>query len=186
MDDQLARDPDDSRAAVLHPGPRATHRGSPHHTHGAGVGMKKPTVFFSLHKATDKSQMTVSWGFLLVKILDIGFVTCLYFALGVILALIIDQPLGKFDADRVKHKHVGRLLSEIVLHMYFVGVVVYLVRNAVQTIPFPFDGMFGFRHNKLKELTSATVFTTTFVMFQRHLREKIYHVHARLAYGVHD
>lgn len=122
-------------------------------------------------------------GFLLVKLLDIGFVTCIYFATGVWLALIIDQSLGRFDEKFEEKKHIARLLGEVLLHVYFIGIMVYLVRNFAQIIPSPFDGMFGFEHARLKELSNATVFTTIFVLFQRYLRQKVYHIHSRLAYS---
>lgn len=125
----------------------------------------------------------MSTGFLFVKILDIGFVTSVYFAIGTVLALLIDQSLGEFDEKEAKKRNVFRLLGEILIHMYFIGIVVYLVRNIVQMIPSPVDGRYGYEHARLKELGNASVFTTIFVIFQRHLRGKIYHVHSRLAFA---
>lgn len=118
--------------------------------------------------------------FVLVKILDIGFVTCIYFILGTALAILIDRHLGKFDDARASQKTILRLLCELMVHIYLVGIAVYAARNLVPLLPSPYEGLVGFQHARLKELNSATVFTTVCVVFQRHLREKILHVHARL------
>ena len=85
-----------------------------------------------------------------------GTLTVIYFfafALGVSL----DRAIGKFDAAEADRKTTGRVMAECIGHIYLCGVVVYLTRNIVERVPFPLDGVAGFAHGKVKELTNAAV-----------------------------
>jgi hypothetical protein len=55
-----------------------------------------------------------------------------------------------------------------------------VVRNVIPLIPFPLDGIFGFDHMMVKELTNAIAFTITFIYFQKYYQAKIQHLLLRL------
>ena len=108
-----------------------------------------------------------------VKVLDIGFVTFIYFSLGMFFAKAFDNLYGPFKERKEKKKSFIKRFLEIVGMMWLSGIIIYIVRNTVELIPFPFDGLFGFNHLQLKELTNAGVFTFIFLYFQSHLRSKL-------------
>lgn len=108
-----------------------------------------------------------------IKIIDIGYVTAIYFVLAFFLSVSIDHAFGAFDREVAKNKSLSRLIAECILHLYMVAVIIYFARNVVDKIPFPLDGIAGFVHGKVKELTNAAVFTFVFLYFQKHLRDKM-------------
>lgn len=114
------------------------------------------------------------------KLIDIGYITCIYFFLGFACAVLYDKVLGKFDEKAHDKKSITRISLELILHIWSIGVITYFARNLVELIPFPLDGVMGFSHFKVKELTLATVFVLVLITFQDHLREKMKYLLARL------
>jgi hypothetical protein len=116
-----------------------------------------------------------------VKILDIGYIAMIYFALAFFLSTWMDRRVfGEFDAEMAARKSTWRLVAECVLHIYMVGVIAYVVRNIVELVPSPFEGVAGLEHKRVKELTNATVFVFIFLFFQHHLREKLEYINKRI------
>lgn len=111
--------------------------------------------------------------FLGVKLLDIGYVTFLYFMFGLAFAKGFDLLYGKFNKDRYKTFSKWKLFLEILLHVFAIGVVAYILRNVVELIPFPLDGVAGFRHSLLKELEGGHILTIVLILFQKNLEEKV-------------
>lgn len=127
-------------------------------------------------------EMTLQKDILLrsIKIIDIGYITIIYFMLGFYLSIWIDSKLGEFDKEKAHSKSLFRLTMECVLHIYLIGVLIYIMRNLVEKIPFPLNGIEGFNHLKVKELTNAAVFTFIFVLYQKHLRMKLEYIRERI------
>ena len=115
-----------------------------------------------------------------IKILDIGYITAIYFLLGIVLAKICDKKLGKFDEKKAGKKSISRHIIELILYLWFIGVVIYIVRNLVPLIPFPLEGVYGFKHLKVKEVTSAAVFTISFMYFQVYYQNKIKYIFSKI------
>lgn len=111
-----------------------------------------------------------------IKILDIGYITAIYFVLGIILAKLCDKKLGKFDEKKASEKSIYRHIFEMILYLWFIGVVIYIIRNLVPLIPFPLDGVYGFQHLKVKELIYATVFPISFLYFQQYYQNKLKYI----------
>jgi len=118
-----------------------------------------------------------------IKIIDIGYVTVIYFFLGFYLSIYVDHKLGEFDEAAADKKSTWRLTLECIVHIYLIGVLVYVMRNVVEKIPFPLDGYKGFVHLKVKEVTNATVFVFIFLIFQYHLRKKLDYLRKRIMGG---
>ena len=55
------------------------------------------------------------------------------------------------------------------INFWFLGIIIY-VRNIVHLIPFPMNGLYGFQHKKVKELSGDTTFAVAFVYFQKKLQ----------------
>jgi len=106
-----------------------------------------------------------------IKILDIGYITVIYIFVSLLCARITDKILGKFDPEKEKNKSKLRLTIDIIVAMWSYGVLIYIVRNLVEQIPFPLDGYDGFEHKRVKELGSASVFTFTFMLFCQYIKD---------------
>ena len=112
-----------------------------------------------------------------VKIFDIGFITAIYYSLGLLCAKLIDNTLGKFDPEEEKKKSKIRIYSEVLLYVWFNGVVIYIIKNMVELIPVPWNGITVngsvYEHKKVKELSSAAVFIMAFLYYNSHFQGKI-------------
>lgn len=115
-----------------------------------------------------------------IKILDIGFITAIYFSLGLFLAKACDDVAGEFDEEKENQKPLWKIIIELTFYFWFIGIVIYVVRNVIPLIPFPLDGIFGFDHMMVKEVTNAMAFTITFIYFQKYYQSKIQHLLLRL------
>jgi hypothetical protein len=113
-----------------------------------------------------------------IKVIDIGYIAVIYFTLAFFISGSIDKWLGKFEAKA--RKSTLRLAAEVILHIWCIGVIVYIVRNIVERIPFPLNGIRGFEHRRVKELSNAAVFTFVMLFFQKHLRHKLEYLYERV------
>ena len=108
-----------------------------------------------------------------IKVLDIGYITILYISMAVFVSKMVDKLLGEFDVQKEMHKSKLRVTVELFLAFWAYGVLIYVVRNLVQLVPFPLNGYQGFDHFRVKELSSAAVFTVSFMMFNNYLRSMV-------------
>jgi hypothetical protein len=115
-----------------------------------------------------------------IKIIDICYITFIYFVLGYVTAFAYDKVLGEFDEAATKKKSTLRLAAELILHVCTIAVLTYVIRNLVELIPFPLNGVYGFNHYRVKELTIAPMFSLVIIIFQDHLRAKMRHLFDRL------
>ncbi|NBS67520.1 hypothetical protein EBT31_01210 [bacterium] len=115
-----------------------------------------------------------------VKIIDIGYIAALHFMSAFVVSEMIDRRLGKFDRAEADKKSLPRLFAEVVLHVGLLGVLVYVLRNLVELVPYPFDGFHGFSHKRLKELSGGVALTFSLFYFQYHLKAKMDYLAKRI------
>lgn len=127
--------------------------------------------------------MAGTGGFRAVKSTYIGYVGALYLLLALPISVGINTLLfGPFDAEREARKPTLRILVELCLHIWLLGVIIYAARNVVEMIPMPFiDNAYGFERRRVKELATAPVFVYVLLKHQRHLADKMDHIHDRIA-----
>jgi hypothetical protein len=111
--------------------------------------------------------------FLGVKLLDIGLTTTYFFVIGLVCAKAFDLVYGKFKKEDYKDTSKAVLLLDILAHLFLIGIAAYVLRNIVGLIPFPLNGVAGFDHKRLKELSGGTVLAMILLFFQQNLRDKI-------------
>jgi hypothetical protein len=110
-----------------------------------------------------------------IKIIDIGYVTVIYFVTGAAISIIIDNQLGKFDPKTADKQSIFRVTIEIILHLWLLGFLNYIARNLILYIPFPLDGYKGFQHSKVKEVVTASTFSFALFFYQNHMRDKLHY-----------
>lgn len=108
-----------------------------------------------------------------IKIVDIGYISILYIIVSLICAIITDKVMGEFDEKAEAKKPMWQLTLEFILTVWLYGVLIYIVRNLIELVPFPLDNYHGFSHKKVKELSSAMVFSFTFLLFSKYLKAKL-------------
>jgi hypothetical protein len=108
-----------------------------------------------------------------IKILDIGFINVIYIFLALFMSKVVDSVLGEFDEEKEKEKPLWYRIVELCIGFWMFGVLIYIIRNVVERIPFPLNGYQGFDHLRVKELGSAGVFSLSFFMFNSFLKSKV-------------
>jgi hypothetical protein len=108
-----------------------------------------------------------------IKIIDIGYITIIYFIIGLLFAKLFDTYYGKFDAKKESKKTKLRHMLELAGIMWLCGIVIYIIRNTVELIPSPMDHIHGFEHLKVKELKNAAIFSFIFLYFQSYFKGKL-------------
>lgn len=115
-----------------------------------------------------------------IKILDIIFITILYFVAGYVVAFSLDVASLKVYGADYNEKSTFALIMEIVSQITLVTVISYMVRNMVQLIPFPLQGMYGFDHFRVHEVSSGGLLTMFTTIFFYDLQTKMYFVRNRV------
>ena len=123
--------------------------------------------------------------FLVAKLMDIGLVTVYYFIAGITLSWLVDHWMGPFDEEKTERRSIVSIVSEILLQFFLLGLLAYVMRNIVERIPFPLEGLGGFQHERLKEAHEGAVFVIVYLFFQEHLALNLKHLGLRLSGKVH-
>ena len=113
------------------------------------------------------------------KMIDIGYITTIYFILGAIVANMITKYQTEFNNKEEDKRTVIRSSLSLVLLIWINGVLIYFARNLVELIPYPFDNFFGFHHKKVKELGAATAFTFVLLYYQPNLNKMMKYLTVR-------
>jgi hypothetical protein len=92
--------------------------------------------------------------------------------------------LGQFKEDDFKDKGIAELTIGILFQLFALGVVIYALRNIVGAIPYPFEGLGGYEHARLKELDGGVVLAFVVIFFQKNLNDKIIYLKKRIT-GTH-
>ena len=108
-----------------------------------------------------------------IKILDIAYIFSFYAASGFFLIILLEKIFTKYSEEKYKKYSSAKLLIEICLQFAAIGIIVYIVKNLFELVPFPFDGIYGYEHIKVKELTNAMPLIYTILYFQESLKDKL-------------
>jgi len=116
--------------------------------------------------------------FRIIKILDIGYTTFIYFLLALIISVLLDKLYGDYDEKEEEKKSILIRTLELFSMIWINGIIIYFARNIVELIPSPFNNIYGFEHSRLKELNDAYVFDFVLLYNQENLikrMENFYH-----------
>jgi uncharacterized protein YqhQ len=114
-----------------------------------------------------------------IKILDIGYIGLIYFVLGILLARLMQNFFKKFDKKKEDKTGFFRQIIELILIIWLFSVTTYIIRNVAELIPSPFDGLYGFEHKLVKELSGASTFVFIFLYFQDYYKDKFTYLYEK-------
>jgi hypothetical protein len=107
------------------------------------------------------------------KIIDIGYITSIYFIVGAIIANTLTNLQTTFNSEEEDKKMLISCSLSLIFMVWVNGVLIYVARNLIEMIPYPFNNLFGFKHERLKEIGKATAFTFVLLYFQPNLINKM-------------
>jgi hypothetical protein len=119
------------------------------------------------------NEVPFTAAFLGVKLLDIGLTTIYFFVVGIMAAKGFDNVFGEINHEDYRQKPIWLLFLDIIVHLFVLGVVAYALRNIVQMIPYPLNGVAGYDHFRLKELEGGEVMALVLILFQKNLHAKV-------------
>jgi hypothetical protein len=108
-----------------------------------------------------------------IKIFDIAYIFSVYALSGFFFSLLLDKLFPTYKENKYKKYSKGKIIVEICLQFAAIGIIVYLVKNLFELVPFPLDGVYGYEHKKVKELDNALPLTYTILYFQNSLKDKL-------------
>ena len=100
--------------------------------------------------------------FRLIKIIDIIYISIFAVIFGFLLAYISDNIFGRFNKEKydneVKEKKEIRyeLFIRMIIVVSYTSILLYLLRNFIELIPSPFNGICGLEHVRVKEIETIT------------------------------
>jgi hypothetical protein len=108
-----------------------------------------------------------------IKVIDIIYITIAYFAVGYGLAFFLDLCSEKLYGKQYDTKTTVALVCEIISEVTALTVLAYFARNLIQAIPFPLEGVYGFQHLRVHEVSSGELLIMFSTIF-------FYDLHAKL------
>jgi len=119
-----------------------------------------------------------------IKILDIAYVTFIYGLIALFTATLLDKYIYKYvsfqNVAKEEDKNFYILLVEIFICLTFNAIAYYLLRNLLQFVPFPLEGVYGFSHMKVNEAKYGAIISVIFIWFSKHLRAKMIALQSKL------
>jgi hypothetical protein len=101
-----------------------------------------------------------------IKMLDIGLLTIIYFTLGYACSWLINKIYPNFDQNTSRIKFV--LFLEICSQLFLIGILIYILRNFIELIPFPLEGIYGYQHSRVRELYSGGIALAFGIFYAQH------------------
>jgi hypothetical protein len=128
------------------------------------------------------NKLTREARFRFIKIMDMGYMVILYFMFGVFLSMITDFIFGGYTEEEIKAKSTPQLILELIAMIWFNMILFYIARNIMEFIPSPFNGLYGYDHSRLKEITDTAILGFTYLYFQNELRSKLLELKRRISF----
>lgn len=108
-----------------------------------------------------------------IKLLDMGYSGSVYILSAIFLVALTNKIEGKYNEYEEEKKTTVRLIMNVILHIWLITILAYIVRNIFHMIPWPFEGVYGYKHMKVKEVIHSTVFVSFMVIFDKQLQGRI-------------
>jgi hypothetical protein len=122
--------------------------------------------------------------FVIAKTTDIALTSIYFFVFALASSVALNFLTEFYDAytrkDKVAKKSLLRLSFEVVANIFFIAFTFWIIRNAVERIPFPLEGYGRYAHAKLSLPTTLVLTSVTMLFFQTTLMDKVRDLNTRL------
>lgn len=107
-----------------------------------------------------------------LKMIDIVYVSIIQFGFAYFLGQCIDD-FFEWVFGNSDDKSRTKIMIEVFVQVTIIALVLYITKNIIELIPSPFDGLYGFQHNRVKEVKSGTFLAIFIAIFQVNMQSKI-------------
>lgn len=118
-----------------------------------------------------------------IRLLAIMYVAILYVIFGIYITYLLDE-YGYHDIFVNSHDDsqdsVFHMVWELGVMVGIIACIAFIGRNLIQLIPFPFDGVFGFDYESVRELTSGAILFVFMITFSASVQQKVIKLQTRL------
>ena len=115
----------------------------------------------------------IDLGLRLAKIADIGYITILHFLSGFSIACVLNKNTKPFNQKEESKKPIYHIILYVIWYLWITGIIIYILKNIIEHIPSPFEGLFGLRHYRVKELSDAPILAFVLLYYQTHLTQRL-------------
>ncbi len=117
-------------------------------------------------------------GFIGVKWIAIIYVSIIQVLLGITMSKMINKMIPtikkkKVDGKDIPDESFSNSLFYSFINLSLLLLANYIMRNIVERVPFPLEGVFGYKHNKLKERYGMIISGFILMFYQDIFRERI-------------
>lgn len=109
----------------------------------------------------------------LIKLFDIGYAGAFYFIVAMLVIQIFNYLGGEFHLEDEEQKPTGKLFFEVIVKIWLIAILAYIVRNLFELVPFPLEGVYGYQHLRVKEVTNSAIFFAFVVLFDARLQARV-------------
>ncbi len=118
-----------------------------------------------------------------IRLLAIMYIAIIYVIFGIYITYLLDE-YGYHDIFVNNHDDSNDSIFKMVLELgVMVGIIAciaFIGRNLIQLIPFPFDGVFGFNYESVREVTSGAILFVFMVTFSASIQQKVVKLQSKL------
>jgi hypothetical protein len=97
----------------------------------------------------------------------------LYFICGIFLSKITDLLFMAETPEELEKSSTTYIILETILMIWTNMILFYIARNVMELVPSPFNGLYGYEHSRLKEVTNTAVLGLIYIYFQAGLRNNL-------------
>ena len=115
-----------------------------------------------------------------IKMLDIGWAMIAYFLMANLSVKTLQEVTGPYDQEASEKEETWKVLGRVCLRMWVYGVIAYASRNLFQLVPWPFEGVVGYKHLRVKEVLNSAVFISCVLSYDGHLQSEVMLLKKRL------
>jgi hypothetical protein len=118
-----------------------------------------------------------------IRLLAIMYIAVLYVMFGIYMTILLDE-YGYHDIflnnDDDPKDSVFQMVWELGVMVGIIACIAFIGRNLIQIIPFPFDGVFGFDYESVRELTSGAILFVFMITFSASVQQKVIKLQTKL------
>lgn len=113
----------------------------------------------------------------ILVITTIIYVSTIYIILGIFFTYQLDKYVFyyfgyEFDVKYVNSTPLYLLITNIILTFSVISIIVYLIRNFVQIIPFPFTQYETFDYHEIREVYTGSLLIIIMITFSQTLNKQ--------------